>query len=524
MPFMPTPRTLLIILDGFGTAKACPTNGVTSARMPFYRELFAKYPHAQLTTHGEAVGLPAGVMGNSEVGHTNIGAGRIVYQDLTRISKAIRDRDFFSNPVLVQTLEAGAKKTGRVHLMGLLSDGGVHSHIDHLLALLDLCVQLKVPHVSVHPFLDGRDTPPESSLGYIEQLLKHPTFAPSGQHQTRATVATVSGRFWAMDRDKRWDRVQRAYQCMTGQVPAWSGPTKAGQSSLAAAVMQSHAAGKTDEFVEPTLLDSGGTLKDGDSVVFFNFRSDRARELSAVLSEPDFKEFDRGQGFRPSAMCGLTTYDAKLKHVQVAYSPQNLSNIFGEWLEKKGKTQFRTAETEKYAHVTFFFNGGREAPFHGEDRLMVPSPKEVATYDLKPEMSAVKVADGVVQALNDAKHDFVLVNFANADMVGHTGILPAVIQALETLDACLARVIPAALKSGYSVLLTADHGNAEEMVDSEGRPHTQHTLNTVPVLWIAEDAPGKKLRDGELQDLMPTLCKIMGLPLPGEVTGKSLLN
>lgn len=512
-------KAVLIVLDGFGNGKDAPCNAIKNAKMPFYRGLIEKYPTSQLITHGEAVGLPPGVMGNSEVGHMTMGAGRIIYQDLTRISKAIYDKEFFKNPVLRKTIEAGAKKSGRVHLMGLLSDGGVHSHIDHLYALLELCRELQVPHVYIHCFLDGRDTPPDSShkgAGYVDQLLAKLKNYPN------AKIASIAGRYWAMDRDKRWDRVERAYKVMTGQANATS-------ATVLQAIEKSHADGKTDEFVEPVLFDKDAGMRDGDSVVFFNYRSDRAREISAALTEPGFKDFDRGQGFKPSAYAGMATYDKNLTHVAVAYGPQNLDHIFGEWLEDRKLSQFRIAETEKYAHVTFFFNGGRENPYKGEERILIPSPRDVATYDLKPEMSAFAVAEKAAEEIRAAKYGFVLMNFANADMVGHTGNYEAAVKAVEALDRCLEKVIGAAESSGYHVLLTADHGNAEEMCDSEGRIHTQHTLNPVPAIWVAPDTANapkktrKALRDGTLADVMPTLCELMQLPIPSEVTGKSLL-
>lgn len=515
-------RVILIVLDGFGIGKDSPFNAVSHAKMPFYREIMDKYPHSQLLTHGEAVGLPTGVMGNSEVGHMTMGAGRIIYQDLTRITKSILDRDFFKNEVLYQTIEAGAKKTGRVHLMGLLSDGGVHSHIDHLLALLDLCQNLQVPKVFVHAFLDGRDTPPNSSPKYLEKLLTHPSFQSRNPDQTQAKIASLCGRYYAMDRDHRWERVKKAYDTLTGQAPVIS-------ESPLQVIQSSYKNGKTDEFVEPTLLDVDGAMRDGDSVIFFNFRSDRAREISRAITEPDFHDFDRGRGFKPSAFAGMTTYDKTLSRVAVAYTPQNFNHIFGEWLESHHLSQFRIAETEKYAHVTFFFNGGREKPFQDEDRVLIPSPKDVPTYDLKPEMSAFAVAEEAAQRIREKKYDFVLMNFANADMVGHTGNYQATVLALEALDKCLAQVVGAAQSSGYHVLITADHGNAEEMRDAHDHIHTQHTLNPVPVIWIAPNsanAPKKSripLRDGGLSDIMPTLCELMRLKIPAEVTGKSLL-
>jgi len=515
-------RAILIVLDGFGIGKDSPFNAIKNARMPFYQEIIKKYPHSELLTHGEAVGLPEGVMGNSEVGHMTMGAGRIIYQDLTRISKEIREKAFFKNLVTRKALETGAQKTGRVHLMGLLSDAGVHSHIDHLFALLDLCVEMNIPNVSVHAFMDGRDTPPNSGVNYMRTLLRHGAFSPQGQGNTHATIATVMGRYFAMDRDKRWDRVEKAYLTMTGQVP--SGEAK----SAVEVIEKSYLEKKTDEFIEPVLLDPAAAMQDGDSCFFFNFRSDRAREITTALTAQDFHDFNRKKAVKLSAFAGMTQYDANLK-LPIAYEPQNFKHIFGEWLEEKKLSQFRVAETEKYAHVTFFFNGGREKPFEREDRILVPSPKEVATYDLKPEMSAFQVAEEAAQRIIKQTYNFVLMNFANADMVGHTGNYEATIRALESLDQCLAQVIGAAERSGYHVLLTADHGNAEEMMDCDGHLHTQHTLNPVPAIWVAPGsaiAPKSSrhaLLDGSLEDVMPTLCNLMNLPLPDEVTGKSLI-
>ncbi len=523
------PRALLIVLDGFGIGPDSPHNAIKNARMPFYRDLESKYPRSQLITHGEAVGLPGGVMGNSEVGHMTMGAGRIIYQDLTRISKSIQDREFQKNRTLRETLQTGAAKTGRVHFMGLLSDGGVHSHIDHLLALLDLCVELSVPEAWVHVFTDGRDTSPNSGAGYLKRLLQHPTFQAQGAGGTRARIASISGRYFAMDRDKRWERVERAYRVITGQTAAPEELARlSDQEAPIRAIENSYAAQKTDEFIEPILLRAGGALRDGDSLVFFNYRSDRARELSEAFLKPDFAAFDRGTHPRPSAFCGMTVYDKNLG-LPAAFQPQSLKNIFGEWLENHQRTQLRLAETEKYAHVTFFFNGGREAPFAGEERILIASPKDVDTYDLKPEMSAFQVADAAVEQIRSRKFDFMLMNFANADMVGHTGNYAATVRAMEVLDQCLSRVIGAAEKNGYHVLVTADHGNAEEMCDREGHIHTQHTLNPVPAIWVAPDtaiAPRsarQALRDGTLEDVMPTLCQLMSLGIPPEATGKCLL-
>jgi 2,3-bisphosphoglycerate-independent phosphoglycerate mutase len=514
-----TNRAMLIILDGFGNGKDSPYNAVKNAKMPFYRELYNSNPHSQLTTHGEAVGLPEGVMGNSEVGHQTLGAGRIIYQDLTRINRSIRDKSFFKNETIRKTIEAGKKATGRVHFMGLLSDGGVHSHIDHLKALLDLAIEMEVPHVSVHAFMDGRDTPPTSGETYMADLLKHPAF--QGKGKTKAEIGIISGRYWIMDRDKRWERVEKGYKAITGQIAE----TKL---DPVAALKKSYAAEKGDEFVEPVLLSKAAAMKDGDSVFFFNYRSDRAREISTALTAQDFKDFDRGKAPKLSAYASMTVYDKNFTF-PAAFPPQSLENIFGEWLEKKNLTQFRTAETEKYAHVTFFFNGGREAPFKNEERVLIPSPKEVATYDLKPEMSATEVCASTVQKIKEKQYDFVLINFANPDMVGHTGNYEAVIKALETLDGCLMQLITTARDLDYNILLTADHGNADQMRADNGEPHTQHTLNPVPITWIAArnfampKGWKRELHDGSLQDVMPTLCDLMNLDCPKEATGKSLI-
>lgn len=514
-------KALLIVLDGFGIGKDSPFNAIQNAKMPFYRELLKKYPHSQLLTHGHAVGLPQGVMGNSEVGHMTLGAGRIIYQDLTRISQEIENKKFFSNPVFKTLLTRGSQENSTVHLMGLLSDGGVHSHIEHLEALLDLCLSLNVPRVSVHVFLDGRDTPPQSGITYLQRLLSHSAFQPHSK--TKTQIASMSGRYYAMDRDQRWDRVHLAFKAITGESPEIN-------ATPLGALEKSYQNKKTDEFFEPVCFSHAGRIQSQDSILFFNYRSDRAREISRALTDAKFVEFKRPtlSGGLPT-LSGMTQYDPKLS-LPFAYGPQNLTHLFGEWLEKHNLSQFRIAETEKYAHVTFFFNGGREKPFNKEERFLVPSPKDVATYDLKPEMSAFGIAQEAKKRIELGQTDFTLINFANADMVGHTGNYEAAIQAMEALDQCLAQVIGAAEKSSTHVILTADHGNAEEMRDCNGGLHTQHTLNPVPALWIAPGsaiAPKKSrvaMNDGTLEDIMPTLCGLMGLPLPPEVTGKNLIQ
>lgn len=506
-----TGRALLLILDGFGIGKDSPFNAISNAKMPFYRQLLKRYPHSELLTHGAAVGLPDGIMGNSEVGHMTMGAGRIIYQDLVRVNRAIEDKTFFKNRILIETLKAGASQTGRVHLMGLLSDAGVHSAIDHLFALLELCAREGVPQTIVHPILDGRDTPPDSSFGYLARLLAHPMFSSK-----RAFIGTLGGRYFAMDRDKRWERIDRALAALFGRIPVTK--TKGTDHSALVASRTSHEKGKTDEFMEPILLDVKGTIEPGDSFVFFNFRADRARQITQKLVESGTL----------SKIAGMTVYDEKTP-IPAAFEPQKLSHNLGECLENRGLKQFRIAETEKYAHVTFFFNGGRELPFKGEDRILIESLRDVPTYDLKPEMSAFAVASEAVKRIESGQYDFMLMNFANADMVGHTGNYEAAVKAMEALDQCLERVIGAAERHGMHTLLTADHGNAEEMQDEQGKPHTQHTLNPVPALSIAPgtaNGPERaiaRLRDGGLSDIMPTLCEILELKIPPEVTGKSLI-
>lgn len=496
-------RAMLIILDGFGNAQPSSHNAIANARMPFYQGLLKKYPHGELLTHGKAVGLPDGVMGNSEVGHMTLGSGRVIYQDLVRVNHAIESKEFFRNPTLLQAFQKGSSPHQRVHLIGLVSNGGVHSHIDHLKALLDLGLEQETPSVVVHAILDGRDTPPDSSPQFIEELIQHPAF------QKNALLGSLSGRYWAMDRDKRWERTEKALNTYLGK----DGVHTHDPLDL---IQNSHAQGKMDEFLEPVLLSEKAKLQPGDAVIFFNYRADRARQLTEKICAEA----------KPSVFVCMTEYDSNFG-LPLAFPPQELNHVLGEVVSSQSLSQFRIAETEKYAHVTFFFNGGREKPFSQEDRLLIPSPKEVATYDLKPEMSAFTVAEEAARRVK--QYDFMLMNFANADMVGHTGIYEAAIRAMEALDQCLEKVVGAAEKNGMHVLITADHGNAEEMLDCNHKPHTQHTLNPVPILWIepgsaiAPQAQRKSLGDGTLADVMPTLVELMGLPSPTEMTGKSLL-
>ena len=507
-------RAVLIVLDGFGIGESSLSNAIENAQMPFYRDLVARYPHSKLITHGEAVGLPPGIMGNSEVGHTTMGAGRIIYQDLSRISKDIHDRNFGKNEVLRRTILAGAEKSGRVHLMGLLSDGGVHSTMEHLFALLDLCAELQVPQVFVHAFLDGRDTPPTSSTKYIQQLFSHPAL------QKNARLASIMGRYHAMDRDKRWERVERAYDLLVDA-------TGDRAASWREAVEAAHARGEGDEFVAPVALPGHDGMRDGDGVLMANFRADRAREILSALLDPAFDGFARRRVVRVSAALGMVEYSSGLARLMEAvYPPEGLANTMGEVVARAGLSQLRIAETEKYAHVTFFFNGGEERSFPGEERVLVPSPR-VATYDLQPEMSAPLVTDRLLQELDgDLCPELIVLNLANADMVGHTGILPAAITAVRALDDCLGRLVPKVLGMGGTVAITADHGNCEMMVDPEtGQPHTAHTLNPVPFLLAGEAARGRSLgHGGRLCDIAPTLLPLMGLKADPTMDGVNLLR
>ena len=496
---------MLMILDGWGIAPEGPGNAVAAARTPNLDALFARYPSARLACSGLSVGLPEGQMGNSEVGHTNIGAGRVIYQELTRISREIETGGFFENPALLQAIDYAASNHGAVHLCGLLSDGGVHSHFDHMAALLQLCAR-KGAKVRVHGFMDGRDVSPVSGAGFVERLLE------LLRDNDNACLATLCGRYYAMDRDKRWERLEKAYAAMTRGVGT---PC----ADPVAAVRASYDAGTTDEFLEPLICTPGAGVKKGDSLIFWNFRPDRAREITRAFVDPAFDGFDRpGGAILPYFVC-FTQYDASMPNVDVAFKPQSIENGLGQYLADLGKTQLRIAETEKYAHVTFFLNGGVETQYPGEDRILVPSPK-VATYDLAPDMSAVEVTEKCEAAIASGKYDLIVLNFANCDMVGHTGIGSAAVQAMETVDTCVGRLVTALEQAGGAALITADHGNAEQMLDPAGAPFTAHTTNPVPVLLTVEDAA---LGDGALCDLAPTLLELMGLPQPEEMTGRSLL-
>lgn len=499
--------TMLMILDGYGINSSAYGNAISQASKPNLDKIFADYPGTTLKACGLDVGLPEGQMGNSEVGHLNIGAGRIVYQELTRITKAIEDGDFFENKALLAAIDHVKKNGSTLHLLGLLSDGGVHSHINHLLALTDLAAANGVKDMAIHCFLDGRDVPPRCASEYIRTLQEHLDEIGIGR------ISVVSGRYYAMDRDKRWERVQLAYDAMT-----------LGQGEHApdgiAAVENGYARDENDEFVLPTFVDNGYTVNDNDAMIMFNFRPDRAREISRCFTDPDFDGFTRTKFPQNIHYVCMTQYDATLPNVTLAYPPETMHNTLGEYISDLGLTQLRIAETEKYAHVTFFFNGGVEAPNPNEDRILVNSPK-VATYDMQPEMSAYEVTDKVIEAIDTDKYDLIILNFANADMVGHTGIMDAAKAAIEALDKCVPKILRSVMNKNGQVLLTADHGNADVMLDESGNTVTSHSLNDVPLIHISND-PVKLMDGGRLCDIAPTLLDLMGLDIPEEMTGHSL--
>ena len=511
------PITALLILDGFGYRKEKEGNAIKTDGVANIKALWDSYPHTLLQASGMDVGLPAGQMGNSEVGHLNIGAGRIVYQEFTRISKSIDDGEFFQNPAFLGAVENCKKHDSALHLMGLCSDGGVHSHLTHLYALLKLAKDHGLEKVYVHCFMDGRDVPPTSGKGYVEQVDAKLKELGVGR------IATVMGRYYAMDRDNRFERVEKAYAALT----YGEGLTA---SNAAEAMQQSYDAGVTDEFVVPTVVLTNGkptaTIQAQDSVIFYNFRPDRAREISRAYIFEEFDGFERKNGFFPLYYVSMTQYDKTFEgHLQIAFKPQSMHNTLGEYLAKMGKTQLRIAETEKYAHVTFFFNGGVEAPNEGEDRALIASPK-VATYDLKPEMSAYEVTDAAVRRIESGKYDVMILNFANCDMVGHTGVMDAAVAAVHAVDSCVRMVVEAIQKTGGRCIITADHGNAEYMWDEKAQvPFTAHTTNPVPCILVDDSRKSVELREGgRLCDLAPTLLDLMELPVPQEMTGKTLIK
>ena len=500
-----TPTTL-IIMDGFGLRKEPEGNAVAAADTPRLDQFFQEYAHTELSASGLDVGLPEGQMGNSEVGHTNIGAGRVVFQDLPRISKSIQDGTFFENPAYIHAMDACREHDSALHLMGLLSDGGVHSHLDHLFALMHMARDRGLEKVYIHAFLDGRDVSPTSGADFVARTVEKCRELGVGK------IATVMGRFYAMDRDKRWDRVEAAYDAMVYGEGAAVNPVPV------AAVKDAYANGVTDEFVEPVICDPDGTVSDNDSVIFFNFRPDRAREITRAFVDPEFSGFTR-QYFPVTFVC-TTEYDATMPHVEVAYPRLSVRNGLGEYLSSMGLTQLRIAETEKYAHVTFFFNGGVETVFPGEDRCLIPSPK-VATYDLQPEMSAPAVCEECVKRIESGAYDVIVLNFANCDMVGHTGVFDAAVKAVETVDTCVGKVVEATRRQGGIAMVTADHGNAEVMRQADGSPMTAHTTNPVPFILVGA---GSELRQGGcLADIAPTILDVLGLNQPEEMTGKTLI-
>jgi len=506
-------KVCLIVLDGWGVNPDNDSNAILLASTPNYDRLVREYPVSTIDTSGLSVGLPEGQMGNSEVGHLTMGAGRVVYQDLVRISKSIKEGELESRPLLEEVAGEIKEKGRAIHLIGLLSDGGVHSHIEHLFGLLDIFKRKGVERIFIHAMLDGRDTPPSSGAGYMEALLSF-----LARSNSPARVATVCGRYYAMDRDNRWERVKKAYDAMAGGTGATAeGPLDA--------VRAAYERGETDEFVRPTVIVSGGNpvarVSDGDAVLFFNFRSDRAREITRAFVDEGFTAFERTARPALSSFVCMAEYDPRLG-LPVLFKPQALRNILAEVLSARGVRQFRVSETEKYAHVTFFFNGGREEPFEGEERLLVPSVQDVPTYDKKPEMRALEIAEAAARKLGDSRYSFMLMNFANCDMVGHTGVLDAAVRACEAVDKALGVVTGAALENGWSVLITADHGNAEQMKDpSSGGAHTAHTTNLAPFILVDPDMKGAKLRDGGLDGIAPTVLKLMGIEQPPEMTGKA---
>ena len=505
---------VLTIMDGFGINNNTEGNAIYSAKTPNLDKIFKECPWTQIGASGLDVGLPDGQMGNSEVGHTNIGAGRVVYQELTRITKSIKDGDFFQNEAFLNAVKNCKENNSSLHLMGLLSSGGVHSHIEHLFGLIDLAKKNGLSDVFVHCFLDGRDVPPTSGADFVKELQTELDNKGVGK------IATVMGRYYAMDRDNRWDRVEKAYNAMVLREGIIA-------DNAVDAIKKSYetkdADGKflTDEFVIPTVVNGAKPIEDNDSVIFFNFRPDRAREITRCFVDPDFGGFELKGGKKNVTFVCMTQYDASMPNVEVAFKPEELKNTLGEFLADHGLKQLRIAETEKYAHVTFFFNGGNEVMFKNEDRILVKSPK-VATYDLQPEMSAIEVCDKVVDAIHSNKYDVIILNFANCDMVGHTGVFNAAVKAVETVDTCVGRVADAATSMGGVVLLTADHGNADRMVDTDGSPFTAHTTNPVPFAVIGMDC---ELREGgKLCDISPTIIKILGLEQPTEMTGESIIK
>ena len=497
-------------MDGWGLGKVASSDAIQNAKTPFVSPLYSKYPNTTLITCGEAVGLPDGQMGNSEVGHLNLGAGRIVYQELQRINVAVRDGSFAKNEMLLKSIRFAKENNKPLHLLGLVSDGGVHSHINHLKAIVDVCKNEGLSNVFIHAFTDGRDCDPKSGLGFIKDLQQH-------LNKSVGKIASVSGRYYAMDRDKRWERVKLAYDAMVNGVGEKA-------TDAIAAIENSYKNNITDEFIKPTVIVAEdqqplATIKDGDVAICFNFRTDRCREITQVLTQMDIHEYNMHK--MSLHYTTMTEYDSTYQNVNVIFDTDNLNNTLGEILEKHGLKQIRIAETEKYPHVTFFFSGGREKPFDGEKRIMIASPK-VATYDLKPEMSAYEVTAALLPEIKNKAADFICLNFANADMVGHTGVWEAAIKAVETVDECVGKVVTAGLENGYTTFLTADHGNSDYMINEDGSPNTAHTMNPVP-FFIIDNEWKRKIKPGKLGDIAPTILTMMQLPIPKEMTGEVLI-
>ncbi len=503
---MENKKIILIIMDGWGLGKIKKSDAIQHANIPFVSSLYKKYPNSTLITCGEMVGLPEGQMGNSEVGHLNIGAGKIVYQQLQRINVAIRSGEFAQNPAILDAINYAKENKKPLHLVGLVSDGGVHSHLNHLFALISICKDYGLEDVHIHAFTDGRDTDPKSGLKFIADLQHHLAI-------TTGSLASITGRYYAMDRDKRWERVKVAYDAMVNGIGDE-------QEDLLAAISRSYNFGITDEFIKPIINSrKKAIIRDGDAVISFNFRTDRCREITEVLTQVDLPDYNMHK--LNLHFTTMTMYDHSFKNVKIVFNKDDLKNTLGEILALQSKTQIRIAETEKYPHVTFFFSGGRELPFEGEKRIMIPSPK-VATYDLQPEMSAVEMTEALISEIELGATDFICLNYANTDMVGHTGVWPAVIKAAETVDRCVEKVVNAGLENGYTILLTADHGNADYMINEDGSPNTAHTTNPVPFFIIDKNWRGS-VANGKLADIAPTILTMMGLPIPPEMTGNILI-
>lgn len=504
-------KALLIIMDGWGHGAKKESDAIQNANIPYIKSLYSKYPNAELITYGEEVGLPEGQMGNSEVGHLNIGAGRIVYQELQRINVAVKSGELEQNEVFSNLLHYADSNHKTLHLIGLVSNGGVHSHINHLKAICDFCAKNNSVKVMIHAFTDGRDTDPKSGYGFITELQEH-------IQNTNAKIASITGRYYAMDRDKRWERIKVAYEALVNGVGKHT-------TDLPGAIEEAYEHDETDEFLMPIIaVDTHGnplaTIQEGDAVFCFNFRTDRCREITEVLTQQDFPELEMKT--LPLHYCTMTAYDKKFKNINVIFHNDDLNNTLGEVLAQCGKKQIRIAETEKYPHVTFFFSGGRENEFEGEKRIMCPSPRDVATYDLKPEMSACDITAAILPEIENETADFICLNFANTDMVGHTGVWEAVIKAAETVNNCVEKIIPLALQKNYTIFLTADHGNSDYMINEDGSPNTAHTMNPVPFFIISNDFNGK-VNNGKLADIAPTVLHFMNLPIPAQMTGKVLV-